>query len=133
VNSRAECEQVAASFGYPVILKLSHGAGGNGVRLCRTAEQLAVAYRDFERGLSVVKAWRRRLLRRDWFGSRFDILVQEFIPGRPAMSCIAVSGGRPLSIVTGFADNVTEPMGPASIVRIVDIPEIREMTQAMAK
>jgi glutathione synthase/RimK-type ligase-like ATP-grasp enzyme len=132
VTSRAECEQVAASFGYPVILKLSHGAGGNGVRLCRTAEQLGAAFRDFERGLSAVKAWRRRLLRRDWFGSRFDILVQEFIPGRPAMSCIAVSGGRPLSIVTGFAENVTEPMGPASIVRIVDIPEIRQMTQAMA-
>jgi glutathione synthase/RimK-type ligase-like ATP-grasp enzyme len=133
VTSRAECEQAAASFGYPVILKLSHGAGGNGVRLCRTAEQLGAAFRDFERGLSAVKAWRRRLLRRDWFGSRFDILVQEFIPGRPAMSCIAVSGGRPLSIVTGFAENVTEPMGPASIVRIVDIPEIRQMTQAMAE
>ena len=133
VTSRAECEQVAASFGYPVILKLSHGAGGNGVRLCRTAEQLGAAFRDFERGLSAVKAWRRRLLRRDWFGSRFDILVQQFIPGRPAMSCIAVSGGRPLSIVTGFAENVTEPMGPASIVRIVDIPEIRQMTQAMAE
>jgi glutathione synthase/RimK-type ligase-like ATP-grasp enzyme len=133
VTSRAECEQVAASFGYPVILKLSHGAGGNGVRLCRTAEQLGAAFRDFERGLSAVKAWRRRLLRRDWFGSRFDILVQEFIPGRPAMSCIAVSGGRPLSIVTGFAQNVTEPMGPASIVRIIDIPEIRQMTQAMAE
>ncbi len=133
VTSRAECEQVAASFGYPVILKLSHGAGGNGVRLCRTAEQLGVAFRDFERGLSAVKVWRRRLLRRDWFGSHFDILVQEFIPGCPAMSCIAVAGGRSLSIVTGFAENVTEPMGPASIVRIVDIPEIRQMTQAMAK
>src|SRR5690606_8722662 len=54
VASLAEGRQVAASFGYPVILKLSHGAGGNGVRLCRTAGELDTAFRDFERGLSVV-------------------------------------------------------------------------------
>jgi predicted ATP-grasp superfamily ATP-dependent carboligase len=133
VTSRAECEQAAATFGYPVILKLSHGAGGNGVRLCRTPEQLAAAFQSFERGRSIIKTWRRRLLRRDWFGSWFDIMVQEYVPGRPAMRCTAAFAGRSLSIVTGIAEEVTEPMGPASIVRIVDIPEIRRMTQSMVK
>jgi hypothetical protein len=131
VTDPAECRQAAATFGYPVMLKLSHGAGGNGVRLCETPDQLDRAFRDYAHGRSVVKAWRRQLLRREWFGSQFDIVVQEFIHGRPAMSCVAALGGRALAVATGFAEEVTEPMGPASVVRVVDIPQIRQMTERM--
>jgi hypothetical protein len=133
VTSPAEAREAAAAFGYPVVLKLSHGAGGNGVRLCETPDQLDAAFRSYGHTRSTVKAWRRRLLRRNWFGSQCDMLVQEFIRGRPAMSCVAAVGGRSLAIATGFAERVTEPMGPASIVRIVDIPEIRRATERMVK
>jgi hypothetical protein len=133
VTDPAECRQAAATFGYPVMLKLSHGAGGNGVRLCRTPEELDRAFRDYRRGHSIIKTWRRRVLRREWFGSQFDILVQEFVRGQPAMSCVAALGGRALAIATGFAEQVTDPMGPASIVRLMDIPEVRQTTERMVK
>jgi biotin carboxylase len=133
VTSAAQCRQAAEMFGYPVMLKLSHGAGGNGVSLCGTPEQLEGAFRRFERGQSTAKLWRRRLQRRDWFGSRFDIVVQEFVRGRPAMSCVAALAGRALSTVSGFAEKVSERVGPATVVRIVDVPEIRQATEEMVK
>jgi biotin carboxylase len=133
VTSAAQCRQAAETFGYPVMLKLSHGAGGNGVSLCGTPEQLEGAFRRFERGQSAAKLWRRRLQRRDWFGSRFDIVVQEFVRGRPAMSCVAALAGRALSTVSGFAEKVSERVGPATVVRIVDVPEIRQATEEMVK
>jgi hypothetical protein len=133
VTSLAECVQAAETFGYPMMLKLSHGAGGNGVRHCKTPSELEAAFRRFERSYSPFKAWRRRVQRRDWFGSQYDIIAQEFIPGIPAMSCAASFAGRTLSIITGFAERVSERMGPATIVRITDIPEIRQMTEKMVK
>jgi hypothetical protein len=133
VTSATECRQAAGTFGYPVMLKLSHGAGGNGVSLCETPEQLEGAFRRFERAQSTFKLWRRRLQRRDWFGSRFDIAVQEFVAGRPAMSCVAALAGRALSTVSGFAEKVSERNGPATIVRIVDVPEIRQATEKMVE
>ncbi|MBN8994082.1 MAG: ATP-grasp domain-containing protein [Rhizobiales bacterium] len=133
VTNSAECRRAAEAFGYPVVLKLSHGAGGNGVRLCATRGDLDDAFRIFERGQSSAKLWRRRILKRDWFGSRFDIVVQEFIAGRPAMSCVAAFSGRALSVVTAFADQVSESMGPATIARIVDIPAARRITESMVE
>ncbi len=42
--SRAEAVRLAEEIGYPVILKASAGGGGRGMRLARTADELAKAY-----------------------------------------------------------------------------------------
>jgi hypothetical protein len=133
VNSVAECETAAETLGYPVIMKLSHGTGGAAVKLCRTREDLERVYKKFDRGRSIWKTLRRRLFRRDWFGGHFDILIQEHIPGQPAMSCAAAVGGATVSIVSGFAGMVINQMGPASIVKLVNHAEIVDATTRMVK
>ncbi|MEO8598028.1 MAG: 5-oxoprolinase/urea amidolyase family protein [Candidatus Solibacter sp.] len=47
--SRAEALERAAGIGYPVMLKSTAGGGGIGMRLCRTAEELAQAFEAVER------------------------------------------------------------------------------------
>jgi predicted ATP-grasp superfamily ATP-dependent carboligase len=110
--------QAAAHYGYPVVLKLSHGAGGNGVRLCRDEAALVQSFAALSVRPSPLKALRRKLLRVDWLPSRSNIVVQEFIAGTPAMTCAAAFAGRTVGVVSAFASQTTSPTGPASIVHL---------------
>lgn len=125
------CEKAAGDYGYPVVLKLSHGAGGIGVKVCETREALKRAFADFKRSQSQSGTMLRRLLRRDWFGASLDILVQEHVSGRPGMSCASAVDGATVSVVTGVVDSTTSKTGPASVVRLANQPSIVDATNRM--
>lgn len=125
------CEKAAGEYGYPVVLKLSHGAGGIGVKVCETREELKKAFSGFKRTQSKSDTMLRRLTRRDWFGSRLDILVQEHVSGQPGMSCASAVDGHTVSVVTGLVDATTSQTGPASVVHLAIHPSIVDATTKM--
>jgi acetyl-CoA carboxylase, biotin carboxylase subunit len=43
VNSEAEAKDVAASMGYPVLIKATAGGGGRGMKVARSAEEIGMA------------------------------------------------------------------------------------------
>lgn len=131
VASFSDCEKAAGDYGYPVVLKLSHGAGGFGVKICETREELRNAFAAFQRTQSKSSTFLDRLLRRDWFGSRLDILVQEHVSGRPAMSCVSALDGAAVSVVTGLVGTTTSKTGPASTVHLANEPSIVDATGRM--
>lgn len=131
VETSSEARKAAASFGYPVVLKLSHGAGGHGVRICRNQAALDEAFAAFEAGRSPIKAFRRRLLRRDWFPSRTNIVVQQFIAGTPAMTCAATVSGKTVGVISAFAAQTSRATGPASVVRFAPHAGMVDATAAM--
>jgi pyruvate carboxylase len=67
IVSTADGEQLAASLGYPIILKAAKGGGGRGMRVVQTAAQFAEAFGQAQR--ESLNA----------FGSP-DIFVEKFIP-----------------------------------------------------
>lgn len=125
------CEKAAEEYGYPVVLKLSHGAGGIGVKVCGTSEELKKAFGGFKRTQSKSDTLLRRLTRRDWFGSRLGILVQEHVSGQPGMSCASAVNGATVSVVTGLVDATTSQTGPASVVHLANQPSIVDATIRM--
>ena len=131
VDSLRSCEAAAATFGYPVVLKISHGAGGAGVVLCRDAAALRATWAEFTSRYSAWKSLRRKMLKRDWFGEGHSFLVQEFIAGSPAMSCASAWGGRTLSVVSGLVRATAGRMGPASVATICGHPAIEDATRRM--
>lgn len=44
VASVAEAREFAEKAGFPVIIKAAHGGGGRGMRVCRSASELAAAF-----------------------------------------------------------------------------------------
>jgi hypothetical protein len=98
---------------------MTHGAGGHVVRLSRDRQMLERHFLDFHRSAtSKVKAFRRRILRRDWFPGNSAISVQRHVAGRPAMTCAAALSGRMLAVITAFSEEVTYKNGPSSVVRL---------------
>jgi predicted ATP-grasp superfamily ATP-dependent carboligase len=118
VHTLEAAREAASQYGYPVMLKLSHGAGGQGVRLCRDEAALAQSFAALSVGPSPIKAFRRKLLHLDWFPSRSNIAVQEFISGTPAMTCAAAVAGKTVGVISAFASQTTGPTGQASVVRL---------------
>jgi acetyl-CoA carboxylase biotin carboxylase subunit len=49
VDTEEEAQRVAASLGYPVIIKASNGGGGRGMRIVRVADELPQALRTAQR------------------------------------------------------------------------------------
>ncbi|WP_378944186.1 ATP-grasp domain-containing protein [Mesorhizobium sp. ANAO-SY3R2] len=125
------CEKAAGEYGYPVVLKLSHGAAGSGVKVCETREELKGAFGSFKQAQLKSDIMLRRLLRGDWFGSRLDILVQEHVSGQPGMSCASAVDGRTVSVLTGLVEATTSQTGPASVVHLANQPLIVDATIKM--
>lgn len=134
VASHAEAIAAAERFGYPVVVKMAHGAGGHVVRVSRDRQMLDRHFFDFHRSATArLKAFRRKLLRRDWFPGNSAISVQAYVSGRPAMTCAAALSGRTLAVITGFAETVTYSNGPSSIVRLSAHAGMVSATAAMIK
>ncbi len=133
VSDLADCEAAAARLGYPVMLKLSHGAGGKGVRVCRTVEELRQAYGAYRmRHAPLTRLW-RLLFGGGWFAAGHDIFVQEMVRGRPAMSCATALDGRALSIVSAVVSQTVDDTGPASVVTLGHHPGVVDATARMTE
>lgn len=118
VTSAQEACDAALRFGYPVVLKRSHGAAGSGVRICQDRAALLDAFKAFDRTLPPLRALRHRLLRRDWFPVKSTIVVQQHIAGIPAMTCASALSGRTLAVVSAIALETGTATGPASVARL---------------
>jgi hypothetical protein len=134
VASHAEAIAAAERFGYPVVVKMAHGAGGHVVRVSRNRQMLDGHFLGFHRtATSRLKAFRRKLLRRDWFPGSSAISVQAHVSGRPAMTCAAALSGRTLAVITAFSEELIYSNGPSSIVRLSGHAGMVSATAAMIK
>jgi hypothetical protein len=126
--------------GGAAVVKTDHSWGGWGVRVARTADQVDAAFRSMtgvRRAAFAVKrlVWDQdpelsfQLMRGRWP----TITVQDFIPGLPANCSVACLEGKVLAGVAVKAMVTDGPTGSATVVRVIDNPEMMQMAGAIVR
>ena len=138
-NRRALTE-LSAQVGYPCVLKRDQTWGGIGVTVVQNAQQLEGAWSWIAGGLSTLRAgkavWRdgrpRTLL--DMLIARSTrVEVQQFVPGTPANRAVLCRDGKVIAGISVLALQTASPGGPASVVQIVDHPEMTHVVETLVR
>ena len=121
------------------VLKVAGESGGNGVRITRTARESVAAWRQLGAHRSIGAAWKRMSIDRYplalWMrNNRADreIIVQEFVRGRPANSMFACRQGKVLATVAVAVVVSNGPIGAATIIRRINNESMSRAAELLA-
>src|SRR4051794_15811324 len=122
------------------VVKTDGSWGGREVAVVRNADEAVQAFRllnRFPRWKQIAKRWvvesdpwplRMRLRRR-----RPAVSIQTFIDGRPANVAAACFKGNLLGAVQAEVVRCAYPLGPSTVVRVIDHPEMRAAAETMVQ
>jgi thioesterase domain-containing protein len=124
----------------PWVLKADSSWGGHGVRMADDALQSEELFSELSRPLATARFIKRLIVDRDpyWLQTWLQrtkpaVIVQSHIQGRPANSAVLCWKGE---VIAGIAAEVAIAQGvtgPATIVRIVDRPEMLVPAERLAR
>jgi glutathione synthase/RimK-type ligase-like ATP-grasp enzyme len=128
-----------AELTYPVVVKADQSDGGRCVRIVhRDADLRSVVWE-----LQTPSNWRGRRFFGTMLGSealslltlplRRTISLQEYIVGRPGNRAVICWKGKVLAGISVEAVEVTHERGPASVIRLIDHPEMVTACERMVK
>lgn len=129
-----------AGSAFPLVLKIDGSWGGLGVRIVHSPEEALAAYRD----LVAPPAWLRiakQILQDLNFAplrDRLDgvppvVTLQAYVAGRPANRAVACWKGEVLAGLSVEVIQTSGATGPASVVRVVDHPEMADATTRLVR
>jgi hypothetical protein len=134
-----DLDQWLSRHGLPTVLKVDGSWGGNGVFVVRSSEEAHRVFRKLSRPCSYLLALKRRVVNRDpyWLlESRRRtpgvVSAQTYIEGSPANCAMFCWEG---SVLAGIAVEVLQarnPKAPATIVKVVDNPEMMAAARVLA-
>jgi hypothetical protein len=123
----------AADWGYPVVLKAEHTSGGSGVQIASDPGELRAAFLSLVGRRNVRNRFRGAMRQSIWNlagmtrMARMPPVLQEMVPGVPAMRSVSSWEGRVLDGVSFVAEKIhPEPTGASTMVRNVDNAEMEE-------
>lgn len=134
-------ESIPAELIYPIVVKADQSYGGICVRIVNSASDLRATVWE----LQTPATWRgplRRLfggilgsgaLARLMLPLRRTVSLQQFIAGRPSNRAVVCWRGKVLTGVSVEVLEVTHKHGPASVVRVIDHPEMEIGAERMVK
>lgn len=131
LDTPAQVSEWAALRSFPAVLKTDGTWGGLGVAVVGDAEQARRTLAHMAARPSLSNALVRMLLDRDATSlltalrpGRRGVTSQEFIVGTPANRAVACWRGRVLAGISVMALHTQHATGPATLVRIIDHPEM---------
>jgi len=131
LNAADDLEPWKVGQKLPCVLKADGTFGGRGVRIANTPEQAEQFFLELSRATTVKRALKRWIVNRDPFWlrpcssrSRPAVIVQSYIHGRPANCAVVCWQGKVLAGIGVEVVSAQGQTGPASIVRVVDNPEM---------
>lgn len=126
--------------GFPAVIKIDSSCGGQGVSIVRSHEEALQAYRHRVLHNSVLSTSRRLLLERDrsaifnWLRpARPVVNAQDFIAGTPANRAVACWRGEVLAGISVEALRTQHATGPATVVRVLQIPEMQDAAERLVR
>ena len=126
--------------GFPAVIKSDGSWGGSGVALVRDTAEASRAYDRLRAPPGLLRVVKRLVVNRDASllepflrRRRAAVSVQAFVPGPPANAAVACFEGEVLAAV--FAEVVCSKgaTGPATVVHIVEHPEMAEAVTRMVR
>ena len=132
-------EPVAAGLSYPIVVKADNSDGGRCVRIVDKGADLRSVIWE----LQAPNTWRSRRFFGAVLGSealsplklplRRTISLQEYIVGRPGNRAVICWKGKVLAGISVEVVEVTHDRGPASVIRLIDHPEMVAASERMVK
>jgi glutathione synthase/RimK-type ligase-like ATP-grasp enzyme len=139
VPATSTFKSAPAELTYPVVVKADHSDGGRCVRIVqRDADLRSVVWE-----LQTPNTWRGRRFFGAMLGSetlspltlalRRTISLQEYVAGRPGNRAVICWNGKVLAGISVEAVEVTHDRGPASVIKLIDHPEMAMACERMVK
>jgi len=135
-----ELREWMASTSFPMVLKADGTSGGEGVRVVRTPQEAERAFHRLQAPPIVARVVKRVLLDRDatlvWpmlSRRRSVVNAQAFVAGREATSLVACWKGTVLAALHFEVLNKQDANGPASVVRLIEDPDIVSAAEKMVR
>ena len=124
---------------FPAVLKRDHSCNGRGVRVVQDEFEAERAYRDLQArssALAALKGAARKLdiapLERLYHRGP-AIALQQYIAGRPANRAVACHRGTVLAGLSVEALRTDGAQGPATVVRVIDSPDMAEAVRRLVR
>ena len=126
--------------GCPQVLKRDRTWSGTGVRIIANRDDARSAWSNVAGSMSVLRAMRsaqcnmrvKTLIERYRHASA-RIELQEFVAGAPANRAVVCADGKVLAGATVVALETVDPTGPASVVDVIDQPEIAQTVAVLVQ
>lgn len=132
IRSPDELQAWCAQHRFPAVLKVDGSWGGLGVTVVHDLAQARQAFWRITHP-SLMQALSNWVLRRDpsallrWLSpAPPGVTIQAFIEGRPANRAVACWRGEVLAGISVEALQTRTPTGPATVVRVIDPPEMAD-------
>jgi hypothetical protein len=123
----------------PWVLKADGTWGGGGVKIAHSLEEAETSFLDLTRLFSFRRAIRRFSVNRDsfwlrpwWNGLKPQVIIQAYIHGRPANCAVFCWEGKILAGIGVEVVSAEGLTGPASVVRVIDNPEMKRAAERIA-
>lgn len=125
---------------FPAILKMDRSYGGRGVRIAYDKHSARSAFWELQfppNHSSTLKRLYARVIAmlpsRWWFLPRRTVSLQQRILGRPSNRALVCLEGVVLAGINVEAIETLSPFGPATVVRVIDNPEMTAMSEVLVK
>ena len=137
VDDILELRRLIAKAQFPLVLKRDGSSGGQGVRIVSNAADAEQSFVELRRSAGPLAAVKMALKKLDLsyldglYRKRPAISLQEYIVGRPANRAVVCHRGEVLAGLSVEALQTMDATGPATVIRVIDSPEMSDAAARM--
>jgi glutathione synthase/RimK-type ligase-like ATP-grasp enzyme len=139
VDDIFQLRRLVAKAQFPLVLKRDGSCGGQGVRIVSNAADAERSFAELRTSAGPFAALKKALKKLDlsylddFYRNRPAISVQEYIAGRPANRAVVCHRGDVLAGLSVEALQTTDATGPATVIRVIDSPEMSDAAARMVR
>lgn len=129
-----------SEFAFPWVIKADGTWGGGGVRIARNLAEAKTSFAVLKGIFGAGRAFKRLAVNRDsfwlrawWSGAMPSLMLQSYIPGKPANCAVACWEGEVLAGLAVEVLTADGETGPASVVRVVESVAMMSAAEKIAR